>query len=515
MRSLGVWGRYRHINARRMGYSDPGRYDYATVPTATAIRPLAQTQPVVIPVGYSGHRSGQSSDGLPRGYFNVTGEVVFDRPARGQYSVEARELQCNCAEYQANYRCPHIDYVVERYRQHLVPTRSGATAGPVDTAAAQRAAEEAIRADWMRTEEHAAEARARHAAASNPEDSYTNNFTAFEADHNAALERKARGEEPVPYMTSNALNGEFTRESGRGFGVEMEFDFPNTMSYSEKSEALRRIGQDLYDAGLTPTSSQQGYHASARRGYTDNHAQGWSYRAGLHRVGGDCLAGDVRRAGDLENINKICEVIRRHGGVANAKTGSHVHVGAKNMTTQTATELMRMTNQHEDIMYRLSQNPDRPSHRPMRWCGPNAEVPQGGYTEMYQVTNIGRSHGFGMNLAGVRGGESDHPEVRYWDGTLNPAVIQAQVKVSAGLVMAAERNASLGQSRRNREPVGSHNNRLAAVRGRSRRALTSEELSEDSATVRSFMDTLFTRREDKAQAAALFAVTKWQRRSGR
>jgi hypothetical protein len=507
-RMLGITGRRARMNGRRTRWTDPNHYDRGTLYPAAAIRTAAGTQPVIVPVDYSGRRSGNSSDGLPNGYFSVSGSVVYDRPARGQHVVSPRELRCSCPEYQENYDCPHISYTLAHYRRFLLPATS--TPASVDPAAAQAAAEAAMRADWMRSEEHAAEARARHAAASAPEDSYTGNFEAFENDHNEALARKARGEEPVPYMTENATNGVFTRESGRGFGVEMEFDFPPSMDWSDRNAAIRAIGQEMYDAGLTPVPQQQGYHASAARGYTDQHAQGWSFERDC-TVSGEIVSPVMYDEPETwANIEKVCDIIRRHGGIANAKTGSHVHVGAPNMTPQAATELMSIANQHEDVMYRLSQNPDKPKHRPMRWCGPNNDVPQGGYTSMSQVSMI-RSHAYGMNLGGVHGGSSDHPEIRYWDGTLNPAVIQAQVKISGGMVTAAERNASLGQSRRNREPVGSHATRLQAVRGNSRRALTSDELSEDSATVRSFVDTLFTRREDKAQAAALFAVTRWQK----
>lgn len=514
LRSLWISTRGRYVNTSNRRYNDAGYYDYVSLPRPIAtVRSAAQTQPVIIPVGFSGTRSlsDTNPDGLPMGRFSVTGTLTFDRPARGQYEVDGSNLQCNCPAYQEDYRCPHTEQALNQYRAALIPARTGAgAAATVDPAAAQRLAEAALRQDWTRNEEHAAEARVRFAAATTPEDSYTDNFEAFEDDHNAALARKAAGEQAIPLMGAGAMGGAFTRESGRGFGVEMEFDFPAGV---DKYTALRAIGQELYDAGLTPVNTQQGYHASQRRGYTDNHERGWSFEQDC-TVDGEIVSPVMYdEPATWDNIAKICEVVKRHGGVANAKTGSHVHVGAANMTTQTASELVRMTNQHEDILYRVSQNPDRPKHRPMRWCGPNADVPQGGYRDAWAVRSVGSSHGFGVNLNGVQGEQSDHPEIRYWDGTLDPAAIQAQIKISAGLVQAAERNGALGASRRNREEVGSHKKRLAVVVGRSRRALTSEELSEDTTTYRSFVDTLFTRREDKAQAAALFAVTKWQARS--
>jgi hypothetical protein len=482
-----------------------------TVPQVTQLRAAAALGPVSFPVRYYGYgRTGDS----PFSYFQVNGRAVYDRPRRGVHELVGQDLQCTCPDYQANYDCEHVRNVIAHYRTLVVPASARSTAqAPLtetEVAQAQRIAEEALERDWSRNAEWAEEARVRHAAASTPEDSYTDNFAAFEADQAAALERKRAGEEPVPFQRENALGGEFTRESGRGFGVEMEFDFPRGMSDRDKRAALVAIGQELHALGLTRVPHQEHYHAIAGRGYTDNHQGGWGFERDC-TVSGEIISPIMYDEPETwENIEKVCEIVRRHGGVANMKTGSHVHVGARSVSTETATELVRMTNQHEDVMYRISQNPDASKHRPMRWCGPNNDPPQGGYSP-HGVSSVGSGHRNGLNLAGVRGGDTDHPEIRYWDGSLNAAVIQAQVKVSAGLVMAAERNAGLGPSRRNRETVGSHASRLRAVRGSSpRRQLTSEELAEDTATFRSFADTIFSRREDKAQVAALFAVTNWQ-----
>lgn len=509
-RDAGIWGYGRTSRPNRGAAT--GRADGMRMSPVTAMRAEAVNGPIRGRISYGfGNRLRDSEDGLPVTAWAtyVRGTAVFDRPGRGQYTVSDPQLRCECPQYRENGDCPHINYVLERVRSAWAPATASRSTQPLteaDIARAQRAAEEALRHDWMRNEETAAEA-ARSWAPSAPQDRYSETFESFEEDYKAALQRKKDGEAPIPYMTSNALGGDFTRASGKGFGVELEFDFPNSV---DRYSALSAIGRDLYAAGLTHSEYQQGYHASARRGYVDTHAGNWSYEK-------DCtVAGEIvspimyDEPETWENIAKVCEIVKRHGGKASVKTGSHVHVSSPNTTLETATELRRMVNQHEDVMYRISQDPQRGKHRPMRWCGPNTEVPSDGYRSIEAARAGTGTHGFGLNMAAVSGGGGDHPEIRHWDGTLDPSVIQAQIKVSAAMVEAAVRNGANGGSPlRRREPVGTHKARAAATFGNSRRALTSAELKEDSATARSFIDTLFTRREDKAQVAALFAVTKW------
>ena len=501
-RTLGMWGRGRNPFQSTSGN---GRYDYIHMPLLTELRRNTQAGPVEFAVAYSGAWRNPGEDGLPVRNFHVRGTMVADRPGRGQYTMTGNTLRCDCAVYAENNDCPHINYVVSRTRQVFTPTAATTRADP---AAAQAAAEAALRADWTRAQETAAEA-ARAWAPSAPEDTYSTNFAAFEQDMQAALDRKAAGEAPVPYMTENATGGLCTRESGRAFGVEIEFDFgPGVDRYT----ALAAIGRDLHAAGLTSSPQQRGYHAGMARGYTENHQGGWSFERD-QTVSGEIVSPIMYDTPETwENLAKVCEIVKRHGGKATARTGSHVHVSTPQTTGATATELLRIANQHEDVMYRISQNPQTGQHRPMRWCGPNRDVAPTGYQSASDARREHNSHGLGVNLQSVGGGSSDHAEMRHWDGTLDPALIQAQVKVSAAMVAAAQRTGAAGGSPlREREPVGSHSRRMTALVGRSRRGLTSDELAADTATFRSFADTLFTRREDKAQLAALFAITKWQR----
>ena len=117
------------------------------------------------------------------------------------------------------------------------------------------------------------------------------------------------------------------------------------------------------------------------------------------------------------------------------------------------------------------------------------------------------SHGVGLNFQSVHGRQTDHVEFRMWDSSLDPGVIQAQVKLSLGMAHAAFR--SMGERWGTREPVGTHRQRNAPPpRGR---RLRGAAWRADTASFRRLVDRVFSRDEDKAQATALFAVTRWQR----
>lgn len=484
-------------------YPTAHRGDVLRIPSVTDIRSVAQENEVTFPMQWAGSRysyqRGQDGQFQQNGYFNVQGEVAVRRDGR-DWNITTRDLRCNCAEYQVNYECEHTRAAINGLRAAIVPARS-ANAASVDPEAAQRAAEEAARTDWTRQEELMAEAR-QSWANQGEDENYSTNFQSFENDIKAAEERVAAGESPIVYQRENALDGWCPEGGNEGFGVELEFVLPQ----QGKSAALQAIATDLYNEGLGYSDHQMRYHSTSHMVFQE-HARGWKFEQDC-TVDGEIISPVMRDTPETwANIEKVCEIVKRHGGKASAKTGSHVHVSAPNMTGAQAANLLHTVNQHEDVIYRLSSNPEASKHRNMTWCGPNREIADG-TTDLHTVQRAAYGHNSGLNLQHVSGSGGDHPEMRHWDGTLDPSVIQAQVKMSVGLVKAAERNQTVPATRR-KEPVGSHYKRLKAVVGGSRRKLTSEELREDSATVRSFADTLFKRPEDKAQVAALFSVTKW------
>jgi hypothetical protein len=164
--------------------------------------------------------------------------------------------------------------------------------------------------------------------------------------------------------------------------------------------------------------------------------------------------------------------------------------------------------QHEDVLFRLAQNPERGSHRQGHYTLPLRKAPAGGWADISAIKSWQSGRTRALNFGHVSGGAGDHPEFRLFDSTLDAGVMQTQIKMAVAMTHAAGRIAADAPTTRNKETIGSHAER-AKIRGR--RRPTAEDIKEETATFRSFVDTLFTREADKKQMLALFAATKWNK----
>jgi len=468
--------------------------------------------------------------GYNRGGSNEFGSAVIRRAEDGSIDIETTSLRCVCGQFASSYTgtCPHIEEFESMLRDRALGRRTNRA--PEDETEEQREARlaqqraareqrlalaaerarEAARDNWMLSDEGIADAaktwQGDGPLMSHDWDAYT-----------AALTEATSSEHPdggytIPYETTNALGGRYTRESGDGFGLELEYEFPPDMPHHERAVANARIGHQLYDAGLTYDPNQQGYGASKRRGYQDTHAGNWSFERDGSVNGGEIVTPVMFDEPDTwENIEKVTQILRDNGAVASKKAGCHIHVSSKKLNSSPAgvTELARSVTQHEDVLYRLASNPRRGTHRGLGYATPNQSVPPTGFTTINEARSWQRTRVTALNLSSVNGTDEDHTEFRLWDSTLEPGAIQTHIKLSTGLVDLASRIAANGGTSRGKEPLGSHA-AVAKARG-SRRRLTDEEHQQDTATFRSLLDAVFTRTEDKKQAIAVFASTKWNK----
>lgn len=501
-----------------------GRTESVRLPAITEFRTAFEAGAVRLDVneGFSDYETDENGNRRYLGYFYQRGDLLVYRDENGAIQYNTTNLRCTCQEYRENnYHCRHTTRLTAAVTERLTPRARAASVPLTPEERERRAAEAAARAaeaaqtDWTRNEETLAEARRTWAAQA--EVTYSEDFEGFESVYNAAVTARADNDGPqIPYMTDNALGGMATRASGQGFGMEIEYEFPPG---TDIRTANRLIGEQLYAAGLVPSPNQDGYHAAGRNGYRDTHTDAngrgtWSWERDGSVNGGEIVSPVMYDEPETwEKVAKTVEILRANGAIASKRAGAHVHVGTPHFAgdPKKYAELARLMTQHEDVMFRLSSNPERGTHRRGGYTNPLGDVPVQGFDDVGRLRNWQGGRYRVLNFAHVNvdsaDSHKDHPEFRIFDSTLDAGAMQSQVKLAVAMTHAAARIADAAPTARKKEEIGAH----AKRRGGTRRRMTSDELKEDTATFRSLLDTLFTRKADKDQITSLFANTKWSR----
>lgn len=454
------------------------------------------------------------------GHGQIRGDITFRREDDGTYTVDISSARCTCQDYHDTGHCPHLDLYARAIRYRLArPSAADIEAERIGlreaavTAAAERVrlAAEAVRArNW--TADPAQVSQVQPLWRSDAEVTYSDNPAAFETDVAAAVvARAAKNDEPdIPYMLDNAFDGLATRASGQGFGFEIEFRMDSNLSYEERARRLRELAQDLYDEGITSSSYMDSYHSSARQGYSDVHATDdgtgtWRLEAD-GSVDGELVTPIMYDEPETwRKVAKVCEIMKRHGAVAHQDAGMHINVGTRSLAgdARAYTNLASFVSLHEDAMVRMASDPRRGTHRNNGYSAAPADVPVQGFRDMREVHSWQRQTGRQslVNYGHAAGNSSDRVEFRVFDSTLDPGAMQAQARLAVGLVHAAETTAGRPVSTQ-RERWGDHQRRASS-------AVDGPDALQDSGTVRSLIDLVARRREDKAQLAAVFANTRW------
>lgn len=424
--------------------------------------------------------------------YSLSGNVTVERQENGTYVFSPDGLECSCHQMKP---CRHMMGVHNAIRSHI------SSDIPLLTEAQIRA-EAVAKVDWANTEEKIAEARRLHRPAT--EVNYTDSpdeFLRIVREYSSSSRRSSR---PLPYRTENVLGGYARRGEGRGFGIEIEFEMSDSLRYSEREEQLERIGQELYEAGITSNPNQRGYRSARRDGYKDVHVDGrgrgtWSFE-------NDCSV-DAELVTPImydepetwERLATAIAIIKRHGGRPTKEAGAHIHVGTGDYRGDAAkyAALMRIMNQHEDVWYRLASDPARGAHRNNGYAVPLASVPPSGFANVAEAKRRQPERYSAVNFKTVTTDSKSHVEFRLFDATLDPGVIQSQVMLAVAATEAAARNSARSITTIERETSGFH------------RSHTFSSPKEESASTRSLIDTLFVRKADKEQIAALYGRTQW------
>lgn len=459
------------------------------------------------------------------GNANVTGDIFIKRNEDGTVEADTRSLKCTCLEYRANdYQCRHTRAMGAAAIKRSIPPQRAASSMTAEEraerAAARQARYDAINAtNWAENEAYAEEMR--KSWKPNSEISYSEDFDSFYTLYNTLNEEKAaKGSLKLPYKKENALNGLATRASGQAFGVEIEYDFPADMDYQQRREAQEKIGKALKEANLTPTDQQQRYHSAASNGYTDKHVDAdgkgtWSWETDA-TVAGELVTPMMYDEPETwEKLEKAVSILRENGAVPTTRAGAHVHVGTSKFgkDPNKYAELVRMAGQHEDVLYRISADPSRGEHRGkdtrFTYVSPVGRVPVQGFQDASDLRRYSPRRSSIVNLSGVKVDDDfkkSHVEFRMFDSTLDAGTMQQQIKLAVSMTEAANRVSHKGGSKRVKESVGDHAERL---KQRGRRKPKKEDIASETATFRSLLDTLYQSKEDKDSLVKLFVANTW------
>jgi Putative amidoligase enzyme len=298
------------------------------------------------------------------------------------------------------------------------------------------------------------------------------------------LRRLARTAAAAEYERENVIG-----DPNQTFGIEIEFDGadPNV------------VARALYEAGLAASPQQQSYHSQ-------NRVPGKWVLEHDTTVTGEIVSPVLKDTPETwDQLERVCSILRAHGARTTTRTGGHVHVGADSANMDHDVNRFRKVAAAcawaEDLMYRLAAGTGRGGKRHRgagsgyRWCGPMGS----GQFEQAQslsdlATRVGSSHSFGLNYGNLLDSRRTI-EYRYFDSSLDPARLQANIKLACWVT---KRASTLPDSAIPQERVrlGTHAGGGAAERG--------------DGLLRHFADLMFVRPKDKLKLYWLYERSAWQ-----
>ncbi len=298
--------------------------------------------------------------------------------------------------------------------------------------------------------------------------------------------RLAREPDAITYERQDVLGNPH-----QTFGVEIEFDG------GDQAEIARR----LYQEGLVDRPHQVGYHASQR-----GRSGRWSFERDASVTGGEIVSPVLRDSPETwRQLERVCEVVRECGGRASARTGGHVHIGADESDLDHRIERLRRVAlnvaAHEDLVYRLGSATGRGGRahrgsvggyaycRPMRSTSQDIARTQA-VGELARM--VGEGHGVGLNYRNLVSGARTI-EFRHFDGSLDPARIQTNIKLAAAL---ARSGTASGPEPTESSPLGQHQQGNGGER---------------DGALRRLAERVFARPADVLRVYAQYRRGRWQR----
>lgn len=415
------------------------------------------------------------------------GEVQVTSGSGNTYVVDTEEETCTCPDHAfRDSRCRHIEAAGLAQEQIAQGTTIGsASAADINVNEtlrehiANEASEERANAErGFRDDEHF----------------YSDNLEEFTQD----MERLRNAD--IPYEYDNALNG-----SDISFGIELEF-------VDGDSDAIAR---ELYDMGICSSPRMVGYHSHCVPGKWKLERDGSV--TDEFELGGELVSPILKDTPETwRQIETICEVAKRHGAIVNVETGAHVHISAEPLDgkRQRWRRLFKAFEGTEEAVFRFSGGELGRFRNTGYATSSSAEMRRAIRTRLPEEGNL---HDFrralasdnsgitwekyrSINLKPFAQGVRDAIEIRTFNGSLTPGIIQANVKVAAGLVHSAERSRLQGDG------LGPT---TSAFKRRGELINQYASNGKNDGTVIRMVDTFFTRKSDKEHILSIMAKNRW------
>lgn len=409
------------------------------------------------------------------------------------YQVNYEEETCSCINYRTRgVRCRHIE-AVQQARGFLNQNRETAVIIP---GSVPRDVDQVTQ-----TIDYQEETQRRELTAGVDENDDEFFYTDEENESLFREIMKKAKRKKLPYEYENVLSG-----SQNTFGIELEF-------VEGDADAIAR---ELYDIGICAYNRRVGYHASPVAGKWKLERDG-SVSQGLK--GGELVSPVLTDTPETwRTIETICKVAKRHGAKINHKCGGHVHVGIEPLNTarQRWRRFFRAIGGFEDVLYRLSGGSEgRIRSGYTHYATPFAANARRTAVERFNLNDrndieylarrsSGRSRYHGINLTNIyQNNKPNTAEFRYFNGALDPEVIQANVKIANGIMVASEKA-------RTQDASDIQVSEAMKKRGKMLKEHPLRENNhQDHSAIKKFVDIVFTRKKDKDAIIGLYAKNHW------
>ncbi|OPY61147.1 MAG: putative amidoligase enzyme [Pelotomaculum sp. PtaU1.Bin065] len=191
----------------------------------------------------------------------------------------------------------------------------------------------------------------------------------------------------------------------------------------------------------------------------------------------------------------------------------HIHIGADPLDSRSYrwNRLLKIFSGFEDVLYRMaSGGQSRGEFRGTQYAAPIASIIPSNFfrnrqTDETEIKQHIRSRYHGLNFQNANpGSDKNTVEFRLWNGSLDCKQIQANVKMSMGIVHAAD------IVRRTNESTRERNELIPGGPMKYGQAVATERDLVDHTEIRRLLDLLFVRNKDKAAVLWLYASSEWQ-----